>query len=176
MGLLKGIGSIVGLDDLVAEVGKTVRQVLPDPQARREIELKLSELQDKAEARMAAEVQGQLEINKLEAQHASVFVAGWRPFIGWVCGYALAWNLLLSPALTALFGTPLSVLNVEYVMTLAGVLLGSSAIRTYERKVGISRDNLKIPSAKQQAAMTAVEAETDPTDNLDEEDAPWTRR
>ena len=38
---------------------------------------------------------GQLEINKAEAQSRSIFVAGWRPFIGWVCGVALAYNFII---------------------------------------------------------------------------------
>jgi len=37
----------------------------------------------------------QSEINKVEAQHRTIFVAGWRPFIGWVCGVALAYNFVL---------------------------------------------------------------------------------
>ena len=37
----------------------------------------------------------QAEINKLEAQHRSIFVAGWRPFIGWICGFALAYNFII---------------------------------------------------------------------------------
>ena len=36
----------------------------------------------------------QIEVNRIEAQHRSVFVAGWRPFIGWICGAALAWNFV----------------------------------------------------------------------------------
>ena len=45
-------------------------------------------------------VQGQLDINKQEAQHGSIFVAGWRPAIGWVCGIALAWNFIFQPLYT----------------------------------------------------------------------------
>ena len=48
---------------------------------------------------MTALVQGQLDINKTEAQHGSIFVAGWRPFIGWVCGIALVWNFIIQPLL-----------------------------------------------------------------------------
>ena len=44
-------------------------------------------------------VQGQLEINKVEAASPSVFVSGWRPFIGWVCGAACAWNWIGLPIL-----------------------------------------------------------------------------
>jgi hypothetical protein len=40
---------------------------------------------------------GQIEINKAEAQHKSIFVAGWRPFIGWTCGIALCWHFVLAP-------------------------------------------------------------------------------
>ena len=40
---------------------------------------------------------GQIEINKAEASHRSVFVAGWRPFVGWTCGVALAWHFVLAP-------------------------------------------------------------------------------
>ena len=47
---------------------------------------------------------GQLEINKQEAASSSVFVAGWRPAIGWICGAALAWQFVLSPILTYLIG------------------------------------------------------------------------
>ena len=45
-------------------------------------------------------MQGQIETNKTEAQHKSVFVAGWRPFIGWVGGFALAYQFLFYPILT----------------------------------------------------------------------------
>jgi len=48
---------------------------------------------------MTSLVQGQLEINKTEAQHGSIFVAGWRPFIGWVCGMSLVWNFIIQPLL-----------------------------------------------------------------------------
>ena len=46
----------------------------------------------------------QAEINKIEAQHRTIFVAGWRPFIGWVCGFALAYNFVIRELFT--FTTP----------------------------------------------------------------------
>ena len=49
-------------------------------------------------AAMTSLVQGQLEINKEQAKHSSIFVAGARPFIMWVCGFALLWQFLLVPA------------------------------------------------------------------------------
>ena len=47
------------------------------------------EIATMAEKQMHEQVMGQLEVNKAEAQHRSIFVAGWRPFIGWTCGIAL---------------------------------------------------------------------------------------
>mgnify|MGYP003649900696 CR=1 FL=1 len=41
----------------------------------------------------------QIEVNKTEAQHRSIWVAGWRPFIGWVCGIALAYHFVFNPIL-----------------------------------------------------------------------------
>jgi len=82
----------------------------------------------------------QVELNKIEAQHRSVFVAGWRPFIGWVCGCALAWHFMLydllrwaqtvwwpdSPAPPQLTGT-------DTLVTVLLSLLGLGAMRTAEK-------------------------------------------
>ncbi len=61
-----------------------------DKKAQAEQALKLLEMAQ-------AEAQGQMEVNKSEATHNSIFVAGWRPFIGWVCGGALAFQYILRP-------------------------------------------------------------------------------
>ena len=54
----------------------------------------------------------QLEINKAEASHRSVFVAGWRPFIGWTCGVALAYTYVIQPILVFILA------QVDYLITL----------------------------------------------------------
>jgi hypothetical protein len=61
-------------------------------EAERKIEAQLSEHLAKIDL-------AQLDINKTEAAHRSIFVAGWRPFIGWSCGVALAWNYIAQPIL-----------------------------------------------------------------------------
>ena len=82
----------------------------------------------------------QVELNKIEAGHRSVFVAGWRPFIGWICGCALAWHYILydfltwitlvaiedAPALPSLSGT-------ETLITVVLSLLGLGVMRTAEK-------------------------------------------
>lgn len=75
---------------------KTVGQVADDLITSKEEKLQL-ELQSKAMD--VSLMQGQMEVNKVEAAHKSVFVAGWRPFIGWVGGLALAYQFLLYPLL-----------------------------------------------------------------------------
>ena len=68
-------------------LGNVLDRFFPDKEkaaeAQRAIETAL--LENAAQINLA-----QIEVNKEEAQHRTVFVAGWRPFIGWVCGVALA--------------------------------------------------------------------------------------
>ena len=87
----------------------------------------------------------QVELNKVEAAHRSVFVAGWRPFIGWVCGAGLAYTFLGHPLLewaAALWARPElkpPVLMTDYLMELVVALLGLGTLRTVEKLGGKSR-------------------------------------
>jgi len=101
---------------------------------------------------MTALVQGQLDINKAEAQHASIFVAGWRPFIGWVCGIALVWNFIIQPLLLWVawmipeLGIDMSTapkLDSGELMTVLLGMLGLGGLRTYEKRLGVDRNSLK---------------------------------
>lgn len=83
----------------------------------------------------------QNEINKVEAQHRSVFVSGWRPFIGWVCGVALAYNFIVRDLLTWFMTNYYSELGItmppalqmEHLMTVLLGMLGLGGLRTYEK-------------------------------------------
>ena len=81
----------------------------------------------------------QIEVNRVEAQHRSVFVAGWRPFVGWICGAALAWNFILRDILVwglALWapGTPApAALQLEHLLTVLLSLLGLGGLRSVEK-------------------------------------------
>src|SRR3546814_7310845 len=61
------------------------------------LNVRLQELEDKANERLHEEVMAQSEVNKVEAAHPSIFVAGWRPFIGWGCGCAFIYSAILAP-------------------------------------------------------------------------------
>lgn len=80
----------------------------------------------------------QLEVNKAEAAHKSLFVAGWRPFIGWCCGLGLLYSVLLSPLLDIWFEMP--VIDSSILMPTMTGMLGLGALRSYEKVKGVSRE------------------------------------
>tara|TARA_R100001015_G_C4633906_1_gene199501 strand:+ start:3228 stop:3635 length:408 start_codon:yes stop_codon:yes gene_type:complete len=86
----------------------------------------------------------QLEINKAEASHKSIFVAGWRPFIGWTCGVALAYSYVLQPILVfvlAQSGYLVDLPKVELgeMMPVLMGMLGLGGLRTFEKFKGVSK-------------------------------------
>lgn len=89
-------------------------------------------------------IQGQLDINKTEAASPSIFVSGWRPFIGWVCGTACAWNwvgisIAKFIALT-FFATKIDVSPAELseMMPILLGMLGLGGLRTVEKIKGVA--------------------------------------
>ena len=88
---------------------------------------------------------GQLEINKAEAGHKSIFVAGWRPFIGWTCGVALAWHFVIAPFImffSAYFGLDMPALpdfDMGSLLTVLMGMLGLGGLRTFEKYKGITK-------------------------------------
>ncbi len=86
----------------------------------------------------------QAEINRIEAAHRSVFVAGWRPFIGWVCGVGFLWAFLLHPLfewLVVLQGLDITapLIVTDNMMELVLALLGLGALRSAEKISGRSK-------------------------------------
>jgi hypothetical protein len=106
-------------------------------EAERKIEAQLTEHLAKIDL-------AQLDINKTEAAHRSVFVAGWRPFIGWACGVALAWNYIAQPVLVfALAQTgnlvELPALDMSQMMPVLMGMLGLGGLRTFEKYKSVSK-------------------------------------
>jgi hypothetical protein len=108
---------------------------IPDANTRSQAAQELSQ-------QMAIQVMGQIELNKAEAASQSIFVAGWRPFIGWVCGGAYAYNFVLQPFFVFLIMAcginlpPLPHLDWSELSFVLFGLLGLGAMRTYEKKLG----------------------------------------
>ena len=119
---------------------------IPDPNER-------ARAKESVEAQMLSAmtslVQGQLQINMKEAEHGSVFVAGWRPAIGWICGIALGWNYILQPVISwvAFIGgldlVAAPQLDTAELTTILLGMLGLGGLRTYEKRLGVARTGVK---------------------------------
>lgn len=112
---------------------------IADPIELAKIDLQLQKLDN-------ALTNGQLLINQEEAKSSSLFVAGWRPFIGWVCGTALAFQFLVTPILmwiclilNVVIPVP-PVLDLGSLMTILGGLLGLGTLRTFEKVKKVERN------------------------------------
>lgn len=130
------VSAVSGLADSV------VKRIWPDA-----TEIEKAKL-DQLKAEMQNEfntVLGQLDINKAEATSSSVFVSGWRPFIGWVCGASLAYVGLVEPigrflatvifAYTGIF----PVIDTNLTMQILMGLLGLGGLRTFEKSKGVAK-------------------------------------
>jgi hypothetical protein len=136
------------LELLLSIGGKVIDRVFPDPTQKAAAQLELFKLQQSGElASLAAETdlaKGQQNINIEEAKNPSVFVSGWRPFIGWVCGAAFALNFVIGPIATfsvlAYTGKTLlwPTLDVATIMPVLLGMLGLGALRSYDKKNRLS--------------------------------------
>ena len=81
----------------------------------------------------------QMKINQTEAQHKSRYVSGWRPFIGWVCGVGLAFNLMVYPVLRLLVSEAPGI-DTMLLLTVLGGMLGMGSLRSWEKKQGLARN------------------------------------
>lgn len=135
------IGDIIGgVTDLIDDMHTSDKE-------RLEIQLESDRVQ-------AGLVQGQIDVNKQEAAHASVFVAGGRPAIIWVGAGALAWTFIGHPIMTwiwilmqALAWIPASlppppIIDIDALMVLVGGILGLGGYRTVEKVKGVARGKI----------------------------------
>lgn len=120
---------------IVLTLGQTlIERFFPDPQKKAEAELELLKMTGEQEFQ---KIVGQLKINKEEAKHQSVFVAGWRPAIGWGCGAGLLYHSFLYNLVdwaSKMFGIiPPAPPDPEVLMYVLGGILGLGGYRTYEK-------------------------------------------
>lgn len=124
----------------VSQVVNTVLdRVLPDKAANDAGKLELAKMQLNGDL---ATYSGQIEVDLAEAKSSSIFVAGWRPYVGWVCGTGLAYQFIVRPLLMAVFGVFGShavapPLEMGSMMELLAGMLGFGAMRTVEKVQGV---------------------------------------
>jgi hypothetical protein len=126
---------------MIEKLIKPVSEILDKFVADKDLKLKLQhELnQELHKANIA-----QLEVNKVEAAHRNVFVAGWRPFTGWVCASALAYHFILEPIIVfglALYNIQLTLpqFDMGSLLTVLMGMLGLGGLRTFEKTKGLTK-------------------------------------
>ena len=135
------------------DVGKSlIERLIPDPVKQSQEIRKLQELHQKGDlAVLNAEVQlllGQINVNATEASHKSIFVAGWRPFVGWVCGFGLLYASVIEPLMRFIatvndYTGTFPALDTTITMQVLLGMLGLGLMRTKEKEKGTHKDSLK---------------------------------
>jgi hypothetical protein len=143
--------NILGMGGVIESIGKVADDLVTSDEERLKIALQEQVLTGEL-------IKGQLEVNKTEAQHQSIFVAGWRPFIGWVGAVALGYQFILYPMLTWLWTlfqakgwvpldlSPPPVLEADELWVILTGMLGIAGLRSFDktrgtqtRRVGLKR-------------------------------------
>jgi len=137
---------ITGLGSVFDFGSKIIDKIFPDKDAADRAKIELLKVQQSGGLKefeiLAESDRGQSETNKTEANNQSTFVSGWRPFIGWVCGTALAYNYIIMPsvvwvAVSYYPANPIAsmpTLDMGELMTLLFGMLGLGAMRSYDKK------------------------------------------
>jgi hypothetical protein len=118
-------GGTKGIGELAKDIREAIKGKELDPNKKLEMAGKLAEVQTK--------------INEAEATHRTVFVAGWRPFIGWVCGLGLLYAVFIEPLLRFVFtvkGWTIEFPEIDTTITMQVLfgMLGLVGARSYEKK------------------------------------------
>jgi hypothetical protein len=130
------------LASLVGPVTSLLDKFIPDADKKNAIAFELATLAEKHAQELA---KGQLEVNKTEAAHKNLFVAGWRPAVGWVCCLGMASNFLVIPMANfalALSHTPIVIPMIELseMMPVLLGMLGLGGMRTVEKMNNVQRE------------------------------------
>jgi hypothetical protein len=132
---------MIGIDSAIAEGLKIINKFIPDGEAKAKAEAEFRSALLESETKIAT---SQIEVNKEEAKNANLFVSGWRPFIGWVCGVAFAYHFVILPILMfiaalsgATFDSP--EFDMDSLFAVLGGMLGLGGLRTFEKFKGVAK-------------------------------------
>lgn len=136
-------------ETVAAPILKIIDKMVPDKAAAQQMKDQLTVMAQQGELQeeliqLQAVTSNQTDVDKVEAASTSIFIAGWRPFVGWVCGIGLAMSAIIGPTFTwatTLCGhpTPFPVPNDPLLQsTLAGMLGLGHISRTFEKLKGVA--------------------------------------
>jgi len=130
------------LANLIAPITGLLDKFIEDKDVKNQLVHDLATMADRHAHDLAA---GQLAVNKTEAAHKSLFVAGWRPFIGWVCGVSLLGNFIVIPLVNVGLAIAestivISMIDTTQLMPVLMGMLGLGTMRTVEKIKKVSRE------------------------------------
>jgi hypothetical protein len=130
------------LQSLIGPVTGLLDKFIEDKDQKARLAHDLATMADQHAQELA---KAQLEVNKVEAAHKSLFVSGWRPAVGWVCVLGMFGNFITIPFsnfVLALIGYNIVIplVPLETMMPVLMGMLGLGAMRTYEKKNSVHRD------------------------------------
>ena len=125
---------------IVTVGSQLITRLFPDPAQAAAANLELTKMQMSGEL---AQITGQLDINKVEAASTSVFVSGWRPFVGWVCGLGLGYVAIVEPiarfiATMVGYTGNFPVIDTTITMQVLMGMLGLAGMRSFDKKNGVA--------------------------------------
>lgn len=144
MGILGGI-----LGKALKPIADIASEVIVDKDKKRQFDYELAkaqqEIEDKADQRIHEQIIAQTEINKIEAGSSSLFVSGWRPAVGWIGVFILAFNYIIYPLsafVARLMGYvgSLPSLSEDVILYLLGGMLGFGTLRSWDKIKGVAND------------------------------------
>jgi len=123
------------LSALIGPVSAILDKAIPDKDLKEKL---AHEIATMAERHTHEQVQAQLEINKTEAAHKNLFVAGWRPACGWVCVFGMAGNFLVIPLANMTLelletGVKVPMIDLSTMLPVLMGMLGLGGLRTFEK-------------------------------------------
>ena len=130
------------LGKLVDPVSDILDKVVEDKDQKARLAHEIATMAERHAQELA---RGQIEINKEEAKSRNIFIAGWRPFVGWTCGLALFWHFLGLPVTLFVTGwfnlqhPPLPEFDMQSLMTVLLGMLGLGGMRTFEKFKGVTK-------------------------------------
>jgi len=130
------------ISSLVTPVTGLLDKFIEDKDQKTALAHEIATLADKQANEQAV---AQIELNKVEAAHKSMFVAGWRPAVGWVCALAMLLNFILIPFINlglefAGLDLQLDLIDMETMMPVLFGMLGLGGMRTAEKLKGVQRE------------------------------------
>lgn len=132
MPFLSKLGKFLGLSNPIKEIPEAIDRFVETADEKRAWQILKKKIEENNN-------KWQNSVNMVEAQHKSLFVAGWRPAIGWICSLGLLYSWFVHPILQML-NLSAPQLETGVIVSLVTSMLGMAGIRTYEKKNGIAKE------------------------------------